>query len=133
MNRMQIFSVFFVILLGFPACAHASLGKGSVPGDFEEGLACYYSDKLHGNKTANGEIYDKTALTAAHRELPFGTVVRVTNLENRRTVEVRINDRGPFSSRKRIIDLSREAAKRLDMIQSGIVEVRVEIVEGSAK
>ena len=127
---MQIFGVFLLILVGFSACAHASLGKGSAPGDFEEGLACYYSDSLNGNKTANGEIYDKTKLTAAHRTLPFGTIVRVTNLENRRTVEVRINDRGPFRSHTRIIDLSREAGKRLDMIQSGIVKVRVEIVEG---
>ena len=91
------------------------------------------SDNLHGNKTASGEIYDKTALTAAHRELPFGTVVRVTNLENRRTVEVRINDRGPFSSKRRIIDLSREAGKRLDMIRAGVVRVRVEIVELASK
>lgn len=130
---MQIFSVFFWVLVGFSACAHASLGRASVPGDFEEGLACYYSDSLHGNKTANGEIYNKTALTAAHRKLPFGTIVRVTNLENRHHVEVRINDRGPFSTKKRIVDLSREAAKRLDMIQAGVVEVRVEIVEGPSK
>ena len=95
----------------------------------QTGLAAYYSDKLHGRKTANGEKYDKTKLTAAHKELPFGTVVKVTNLENRRSVKVRINDRGPFGDRRRIIDLSRAAAETIDMISTGVVEVRVEILE----
>ncbi len=128
MNHMKM-TVFLVCLTAsFLACAGASLKRESVPGDHEEGLAVYYADSLNGNKTASGERYDKNALTAAHRRLPFGTVVRVTNLNNRRSVEVKVNDRGPFSSRKRIIDLSRKAAERLDMIRAGVVRVRIEIV-----
>lgn len=99
------------------------------PGSTLTGIAAYYSDKLHGNRTANGEIYDKTKLTAAHKTLPFGTKLKVTNQQNMRTVVVRINDRGPFGDRKRIIDLSREAASRLDMIRQGIIEVQIEILE----
>ena len=77
-------------------------------------------------KTASGERYDMNKLTAAHRELPFGTRVRVTNLDNGRQVEVRITDRGPFI-RGRIIDLSREAARRIGMIQAGTARVRIEV------
>jgi rare lipoprotein A len=120
--------VFFSVFVGFVACGGARLQRDSKPGDFTEGLAVYYSDSLHGRKTASGEPYDKDALTAAHRHLPFGTVLRVTNLSNRRFVEVRVNDRGPHGNRRRIIDLSRKAAERIDMIPSGVVEVRIEIV-----
>ena len=91
----------------------------------EEGLASYYADSLNGNPTASGEPYDKNALTAAHRTLPFGTMVKVTNLENSTSVVVRINDRGPHS-KKRIIDLSRGAAEKLDMVESGTANVRLE-------
>ncbi|MBN2341507.1 MAG: septal ring lytic transglycosylase RlpA family protein [Deltaproteobacteria bacterium] len=93
------------------------------------GIAAYYADKLHGRATASGELYDKTKLTAAHKTLPFGTTVKVTNVSNMKTVIVRVNDRGPFGDRKRIIDLSREAAERIDMIRQGITEVEVEILE----
>ncbi len=127
MNRVGITALLVCTVIGLSACGGA-LKRNSVPGDWEDGLAVYYADSLHGNKTASGEIYDKTALTAAHRHLPFGTVVRVTNLSNRRFVEVRINDRGPFNTRKRIIDLSREAAERIDMIRAGVIRVRVDIV-----
>ena len=106
----------------------ATLGPESSPGDANEGIAAYYSDGLDGRTTASGVPYDKSAMTAAHRKLPFGTVVRVTNLINRRTVQVTITDRGPFSDRDRIIDLSRAAAEQLDMIVDGIVPVRIEIV-----
>ena len=92
----------------------------------EEGIASWYGKKYHGRTTANGERFDMRALTAAHRTLPFGTVVKVTNLENGRTVEVRINDRGPFV-KGRVIDLAKGAAKKLDMIQAGVVRVRLEI------
>ena len=91
------------------------------------GYASYYADKYHGRRTACGEIYDKNKLTAAHRTLPCGTVVRVTNLENGESVVVRINDRGPFV-RGRIIDLSYEAARRLKMIRKGVVKVKVEVL-----
>ncbi len=92
----------------------------------EEGGASYYADSLSGNPTASGEPYDKNALTAAHRTLPFDTMVKVTNLDNGKTVVVRINDRGPHST-KRIIDVSDVAAKQLDLIDSGTARVRVEV------
>ena len=93
------------------------------------GIAAYYADMFHGRKTASGETYDKNKLTAAHKTLPFGTKVKVTNLANMKTVIVKINDRGPFGDRKRIIDLSRAAANRLDMIRMGIIEVELEIIQ----
>lgn len=82
------------------------------------GLASWYGPRFHGRRTASGERFDQHALTAAHRSLPFGTVVRVQSLVNGRTVDVRVNDRGPFL-RKRIIDLSRGAAEALGLIESG--------------
>lgn len=91
----------------------------------QEGIASWYGRMHHGRKTANGETYDMNALTAAHRNLPFGTVVRVTNLQNGRVVKVRINDRGPYVN-SRVIDLSAQAARALDMRQSGTARVRVE-------
>ena len=94
----------------------------------QTGLASYYSDKFHGRRTASGEIFDKNKLTAAHRELPFGTLVKVTNLRNNKSVIVRINDRGPWKS-TRIIDLSYAAAKKIDMIAAGEVPVKIEVVK----
>ena len=91
------------------------------------GTASYYADKYHGRKTASGEIYDKNKMTAAHRTLPFGVTVRVTDLSSGRSVLVRINDRGPFV-RGRIIDLSLAAAKRLGIVHSGQASVRIEVV-----
>ncbi|MFP4068034.1 MAG: septal ring lytic transglycosylase RlpA family protein [Spirochaetaceae bacterium] len=96
--------------------------------DFErEGLASWYGGKFHGRLTANGERYDADRLTAAHRTLPFGTVVKVTNLGNGESVTVRINDRGPFVD-DRIIDLSRGAAERIGMTGAGVARVRLEIL-----
>jgi len=91
----------------------------------QEGEASYYSDKLHGNKTASGEIYDKDALTAAHRTFAFGTRVKVTNLETGKSVDVVINDRGP-RAKTRIIDVSSAAARELGMIEAGHIKVRLE-------
>jgi len=96
------------------------------PGDLE-GLASYYGDPHNGRPTANGEIFDKHAMTAAHRTLPFNTRVRVDNLENKKSVDVRINDRGPFVA-GRIIDLSEEAGKRLGLAGPGTARVRLEIL-----
>jgi rare lipoprotein A len=89
----------------------------------ESGNAAYYHH--HGRRTASGEVASATGFTAAHRRLPFGTQVRVTNLRNGRSVIVRINDRGPFG-RGRIIDVSRAAARELGMIGSGITKVRID-------
>lgn len=98
-----------------------------------EGEATYYSDKLAGRKTASGERYDPKALTAAHRSLPFGTRVRVERLGTGKSVVVRITDRGPFGKPSRIIDLSKAAARELDMLRAGVVPVRVEVLSpGSA-
>jgi rare lipoprotein A len=96
-------------------------------GSFEEGVASWYGHPYHGRRTSNGEIYDMDQLTAAHLSLPFGTWVRVTNLENRRSVDVRINDRGPFL-KDRVIDLSRAAAQAIQMTGPGTARVRVEVV-----
>jgi rare lipoprotein A len=91
-------------------------------------MATYYASEFHGRKTASGEIYDMNKLTAASVDLPFGTAVRVTNLENRKSVVVRINDRMPKNSKGRIIDVSLAGAKALEMMQSGVVRVRVEVL-----
>ena len=90
-----------------------------------EGQASYYGARHHGKQTASGERFDQHALTAAHRSLPFGSRVLVTNLHNGKSVVVRINDRGPFV-RGRIIDVSRQAAAQLDMLRDGVVPVRVQ-------
>jgi|TARA_Y100001968_G_scaffold243104_1_gene226874 rare lipoprotein A len=91
----------------------------------QSGKASYYARMHHGQRTANGETHDQNALVAAHRSLPFGTRVRVTNQQNGKQVIVRINDRGPFR-RGRIIDVSRAAAAQLDMLERGVVRVRIE-------
>ncbi|RUM88170.1 MAG: septal ring lytic transglycosylase RlpA family lipoprotein [Thermodesulfatator sp.] len=93
----------------------------------EEGLASWYGPGFHGHRTASGEIYNMYAFTAAHKTLPLGTYVLVTNLKNGRRVVVRINDRGPFVP-GRIIDLSYAAARALDMIQDGVVPVRLTVL-----
>lgn len=93
----------------------------------ETGTASWYGRWHRGRRTASGERFNPNAMTAAHRSLPLGTVVRVTNLENHRFVRVRINDRGPYVD-GRIIDLSAAAARRLGMEKDGIARVRIEVV-----
>jgi len=93
----------------------------------EEGIASWYGVPYHGRRAANGEIYDMHKLTAAHRTLPFNTVVRVRNVKNNRTTEVRITDRGPFVE-GRIIDLSLAAARDIDMVADGVARVRLELL-----
>lgn len=106
------------------------LGDGYTldPDYSQTGIASYYARSLQGNKTASGEIYRNSKLTAAHRTLPLGTEVVVRNLENDETVKVRINDRGPHA-KKRIIDLSYAAAKRIGLVEAGVAEVRIRKVE----
>ena len=94
----------------------------------QEGTASYYSNKFEGKQTASGEKYKHHKLTAAHKTLPFGTVVLVTNLSNNQSVQVRINDRGPFVT-GRIIDLSRAAAQKLLFINQGLAEVKIEVID----
>lgn len=91
------------------------------------GYASWYGDEFHGRRTANGEIYNQFRYTAAHRSLPYNTLVEVTNLKTRRAVIVRINDRGPFI-RGRIIDLSYAAARKIGMIEDGVQRVRLKVL-----
>lgn len=105
---------------------------GDAKGFRERGTASWYGSDFHGKRTANGEIYDMDGMTAAHKTLPLGTLVRVSNLENNREVEVRINDRGPFVQ-GRIIDLSREAAKRIGMMGAGTARVEIAAVGQAIK
>ena len=114
------------VFLAATGCRLLPFGS-AIPG-LEEGIASWYGNEYHGRLTASGEVFDQEAMTAAHKQLPFGTVVHVTNLRNYRTVVVRINDRGPFI-RGRIIDLSRGAARELHMLRDGIVPVRIEVLE----
>ncbi len=92
------------------------------------GTASYYADSLAGHRMANGEAYDPTRPTMAHRTLAFGTVVRVIRVSTGAVITVYVTDRGPFGKRRRVADLSREAARRLDMIRDGVVEVRLEVL-----
>lgn len=97
-------------------------------GSVQKGLASWYGADFHGKRTSNKEIYNMYAMTAAHKTLPFGTYVKVTNLDNGRSVVVRINDRGPFV-KGRIIDLSYAAAKKLGMSSEGVVPVKVKVLK----
>lgn len=106
----------------------AQAQRAEVPVYVQKGVASWYGPGFHGRRTASGDRFNQHELTAAHKHLPLGTRATVTNLRNGRTVEVKINDRGPYV-RGRIIDLSREAAERLGMRQSGVTPVRVEVIE----
>lgn len=121
-SRLAALAVVMLLLIsGFPLMAQTP----------STGLGTYYADKYHGRPTASGELYDKYKFTAAHRTLAFGTMVKVTRPDNGRSVIVKVNDRGPFTE-GRIIDLSRAAAEQLDMIRSGEVPVRIEVVNAQA-
>lgn len=93
------------------------------------GTASYYGQQFHGKRTASGEIFNKDAFTAAHRSLPFGTKVKVTNLRNKRSVVVVINDRGGFGKYGRVIDVSRAAASELGMRRRGVAKVKLEVLK----
>ncbi|HLK50688.1 MAG TPA: septal ring lytic transglycosylase RlpA family protein [Bryobacteraceae bacterium] len=128
-------TVFLTVLiaLGLVGCAHKQRAQNiPAPPSFrvgysETGLASWYGYPYHGRRAANGEVYDMEQMTAAHRTLPFNTWVRVQNLENHRTAEVRINDRGPFVD-GRIIDVSRAAARALQFLGPGTARVRFEVI-----
>lgn len=96
-------------------------------GNAQTGTASWYGPNFHGRRAADGSVYDMHKLTAAHKTLPFGTLLRVTNLRNGRSVVVRVTDRGPFI-RGRILDVSYAAACRLGMVESGLARVRIEVV-----
>ena len=92
------------------------------------GISSYYAEDFHGKLTANGEVYDMYGLTAAHKTLPLNTIVRVTNLDNEKSLILRINDRGPYV-KGRILDCSYGAAKKLGFLANGTTQVRVEVIE----
>lgn len=145
-----IFAVAITALIAFPGCTRRYKGTEITPrsgykktevsensnneviakidGKAEVGTASYYGKEFHGKKTASGETFDMYALTAAHRTLPFGTKVKITRLNNGKSVIVVINDRGPYA-KGRIVDLSYAAAKELDMIADGTAKVKLEVVE----
>ncbi|WP_025109477.1 septal ring lytic transglycosylase RlpA family protein [Pseudomonas sp. H1h] len=119
----------------FSLCALLSLLAGCASNDIidphgydQTGVASYYGARHHGKRTASGEAFNQHSLTAAHRQLPFGTRVKVTNLKNDKSCIVRINDRGPHT-RGRLIDVSREAAERLGMLGSGTARVRIQALD----
>lgn len=121
-----------VIALGLvgAACAPRAIREAPPPAELPggqvvgEGLASYYGEGLDGRLTASGERFDRHAFTAAHRRLPFGTCLRVVNLDNGRATRVRVNDRGPYSGR-RILDVSEAAARQLGMLHAGVARVRL--------
>lgn len=113
----RYYTLLLVLFLGISSCGPAK--------QIELGEASYYHNKYRGKKTASGEKFRQYKRTAAHRTLPLGTKVRVTNLDNGKKVRVTINDRGPFIE-GRIIDLSRKAARKVDMLNDGVVPVKIE-------
>jgi len=121
-QRILLLALFFLF---FSACLRT---KYFPEGNIQSGLASWYGDDFHGKPTSNKEIYNMNDMTAAHKTLPFGTHVIVTNLNNSKSVTVRINDRGPFIE-GRDIDLSFAAAKALGMIDPGVVPVTIEVIK----
>lgn len=125
----RLMAIALPLLLALPAAAQDQ----TAPDDDEEvllgsGVASYYGQELAGNRTASGERFDPAGMTAAHRTLPFGSMVRVTNLANGQSVVVRINDRGPFGG-KRVIDVSQAAAKEIGLHRSGTARVSIALLD----
>jgi rare lipoprotein A len=136
--KNSLFIIAFVVLLGafVPLVGTAQSPPASIGATAEpvKGICVYYNDKFQGHVAASGEKYDKGALTAAHRTLPFGTMVKVTNLENNKSVVVRVNDRGPHGgSKAKIIEITSRAAKEIDMIKKGKVQCQIEVVESGKR
>ena len=125
LNSLRNFILFAIILNAGQLLAQYDIGYK------ETGKAAYYADKLRGRPTASGELYDKNAFTTAHKTLPFGTIIKVTNLSNNKTVTVKVNDRGPFQPGK-MLDISRAAAEQIDLIKQGVAEVQLEVLGDDA-
>ena len=126
---MRTISILFWVIssLVLTACASGPISRSASVGFEESGGASYYAMKYQGRKTASGELFDQKAMTAAHKRLPFGSKVKVTNVDNGKSVVVRVNDRGPFVS-GRIIDLSKAAFQRIGNTRSGVIEVEIEVL-----
>jgi rare lipoprotein A len=108
-------------------CFFAVLLAGCAGTYTETGKASFYSNKLEGRKMANGDKYRPGKLTAAHKTLPFGTRLKVTNLETRKSVKVKVTDRGPFAP-GRVVDLSYKAADKVDMVKAGVAPVKIKVI-----
>ena len=142
--RTGFSTIFFVLLFGGLQCAWSQeVDEENSPDSFNEpseprpptrvvesGYASFYHGVFHGRRTASGEIFNRNGYTAAHKTLPFGTLARVTNLRNDRSVVVRINDRGPLI-KNRIIDISPRAARELGILDRGVAWVKLEVMNGS--
>ena len=139
---MRTLIILMAAVVALAGCGHRKRARVTPPrapripvtvqvGQTEEGIASWYGHPYHGRVAANGEVYDMEKMTAAHRTLPFNTWVRVYDLDNNRTTEVRITDRGPFVG-GRIIDLSHAAARELELIGPGVARVRVEVIRAPA-
>jgi len=123
--RKILFLAVFCILAGCTTAQHGP--GGSWIGFTETGQASFYADKYQNRKTANGKLYRHNLKTAAHKKLPFGSIVRVTNTKNGKSIDVEINDRGPFV-KGRIIDLSKSAFSRIGNTSSGLIKVKIEVI-----
>ena len=135
-SRVRRLTLLIFALLLLNACGHKNVQVQApqlprVSSSELEGLASYYAEPYHGRRTASGEIFDSyQGLTAAHRTLPFNTVVRVTNKTNGREVDVRVNDRGPFVD-GRVIDLSLRAAREIDLVRTGTAPVKIKVLKAT--
>lgn len=126
-NKWLIHTMLSFSLASFCSVALAKTAKYELEDEKNTGVASYFSDKFHGKKTASGEPYDKYDLTAAHASLPFGTMLHVVNLQNQQSVDVRVNSR-PHPANRRILDLSKQAAKELGFLQAGLAKVKITIL-----
>lgn len=128
LSRLTLRLLVSLLLVALVGCSSAPKSKGGIPVGFTEtGLASFYADRHQNQKTANGERYSHKLKTAAHKKLPFGSQVRVTNLQTGKSVMVRINDRGPFV-RGRVIDLSKSAFSEIASTSAGLVRVKIEVI-----
>ena len=139
LNNLKFAIFVFVLFMGSGGCSSTVrfAGRDTIKqpstkifkvGQSFRGKCSFYASKFNGRRTANGEIYNMHALTAAHRTLPFNTILQVENLANGKKILVRVNDRGPFK-KNRILDISLQAAKELDMIKKGTADVKVTIIK----
>jgi rare lipoprotein A len=127
--RVGLFPTLLLTMLLASACVARRAPSTKPPAAHTEtGMASWYGERFHGRRTASGEIFDMHALTAAHRTLAFGSIVRVTEIQSGKSVDVRINDRGP-SSGARIIDLSHAAAHKLGMLRRGVARVELTVID----
>ena len=125
-NVKFLLNILFALLISFTAAVHPAVCQDKI-GDKKQGKASFYAKKFNGRRTASGERFHNKLMTAAHRTLPFGTRLRVTNRANNQSVVVRVNDRGPYS-RNRLIDVSYRAAHEIGMVRAGVASVEIEVL-----